>query len=85
MSFSFVCGKTTFPYRDKDRTLTYHKLSGFVVSFIYLWFLDTRLSLGPSFVFQYLWFLGIWLPLGEGSIKPNFWFSGLLSTSLGVV
>jgi hypothetical protein len=50
-SFPFVFffgGKTTFLYRDKDRTLTYRRLTSFVASFVYLWFLDTRLSLGSS-------------------------------------
>ena len=45
---SFFYGKTTFLYRDKDRKLTYRRLTGFMTSFIYLGFLDTRLSLGPS-------------------------------------
>jgi hypothetical protein len=50
MSFFFlVCGKTTFLYRDKNRTLTYRKLTGFMGSFTYLGFLVTRLSKGPSF------------------------------------
>jgi len=44
----FVCGKTTFLCRDKDRTLTNQRLTGFVASFAYLGFLDTRLSLSPS-------------------------------------
>ena len=47
-SFCFFCHKTSFLYRDKDRILTYQRLTGFVVSFAYLWFLDTRLSMGPS-------------------------------------
>jgi hypothetical protein len=81
--FLFVCGKTTFLYRDKYRTLTYRKLTGFVKSFAYLGFLYTRLSLGQIF-FQYLWFLGIRLPLGQDSIKLDFQFFGLLSTLLGV-
>ena len=50
MSFCFlVCGKTTFLYRDKNRTLTYRKLTCFMGSFTYLGFLVTRLSKGPSF------------------------------------
>jgi uncharacterized membrane protein len=69
--FLFVCGKTTFLYRDKYRTPTYRKLTGFVTSFAYLGFLDTRLSLGQIF-FQYLWFLGIRLLLGQDSIKLDF-------------
>jgi hypothetical protein len=44
----FVCGKTSFLYRDKDCLLTYQKLTGFMVSFTYLEFLGTRLSLNLS-------------------------------------
>jgi hypothetical protein len=32
----FLCGKTIFLYKDKDHTLTYRKLTGFVMSFTYL-------------------------------------------------
>jgi len=35
--------------RDKNHTLTYRRLFGFVESFVYLGFLDTMLSLIPSF------------------------------------
>jgi hypothetical protein len=48
MIFPFVCDKTTFLGKDKNHTLTYRRLTGFVASFAYLGFLDTRLSLGPS-------------------------------------
>ena len=48
INMSFLYGKTTFLCREKDRTLTYQRLISFVASFIYLRFLDTRLSLGPS-------------------------------------
>jgi len=46
--FSFVCGKTIFICRNKDRTLTYRRLISFMSSFAYLGFLDTSLSLGLS-------------------------------------
>jgi hypothetical protein len=47
--YSFVFyGKITFLGRDKDCTLTYQRLIGIVMSFAYLEFLDTRLSLSPS-------------------------------------
>ena len=72
----FVCGKTTFLCRDKNHTLTYQRLTNFVASFAYLGFLDTRLSLGPSFFpiplalrykvtsrsgFYQTWFLAFWV------------------------
>jgi hypothetical protein len=76
--------KTTFLCKDKDHTLTYQRLIGFVTLFAYLGFLDTRLYLGPSIFFNTFWFLGTWLPLGQSSVKPDFLFSGLLSTLLGV-
>jgi hypothetical protein len=44
----YVYCKTTFLYRDKDRTLTYQRLTGYGVSLKYLGFLDTSLSIGPS-------------------------------------
>jgi hypothetical protein len=40
--------KTIFICRNKNRTLTYRRLIGFMASFVYLGFLNTRLSLGPS-------------------------------------
>jgi hypothetical protein len=46
----FFCGKTIFLCREKDRTLTYRKLTDFVASFTYLGFLNTRLSLNPSLI-----------------------------------
>ena len=44
----FVCGKTTFLCSDKDHTLTYQRSTDFMMSFTYLRFLDTRLSLDLS-------------------------------------
>jgi len=44
----FVYGKTIFFRKDKDSTLTYLRLIGFMASFVYLGFLDKRLYLGPS-------------------------------------
>jgi hypothetical protein len=44
----FVCGKTTFLCSDKDHTLTYQRSTDFIMSFTYLGFLDTRLSLDLS-------------------------------------
>jgi len=46
--FLFVCSKTIFLYKDKDRTLTCQRLIGFLTSFTYLGFLCIRLSLDPS-------------------------------------
>jgi len=48
--FLLVCDKTTFLLKDKDHTLIYRRLTGFIMSFAYLGFLDIRLSLGPSFL-----------------------------------
>ena len=77
MSFHFVwLWQTIFFYRDKDRTPTYRRLTGFVASFAFLGFLDTRSSMGLSFFFQYLWFLSIRLPLGQGHINLIFGFLG---------
>ena len=50
----FVYGKITsffcFFCMDKDRTLTYWKLIGFVASYTFLGFLDIRLFLGLSLI-----------------------------------
>ena len=54
--FLFVRGKTTFLCRDKYFILTYRRLTGFVVSFACLEFLDIRLSLDPSFFLIFLVF-----------------------------
>jgi hypothetical protein len=34
--FLFICGKTIFFCKEKDRTLTYQILTGFVTPFAYL-------------------------------------------------
>jgi hypothetical protein len=49
--FLFVCSKTTFFCKDKYHTQIYRILTGFIVSFTYLEFLNIRLSLDPSFLF----------------------------------
>jgi hypothetical protein len=46
--FYLFVAKQHFFTGGKDRTLTYQRLIGFMVSFAYLEFLDKRLSLGPS-------------------------------------
>jgi len=47
VSFFFVYTKTTFFCRDKDRTLTYQRLTSFMASFTDLEFLYIKLSLDP--------------------------------------
>jgi hypothetical protein len=73
--FLFVYGKTTFLRKDKNRTLTYRRLTRFTVPFAYAGFLDTRLFLGSSLFpitlvlryrvisgssFYQTWFLAFW-------------------------
>jgi len=55
------------------------------MSFIYLEFLNIRLSLNPSFFFQYIWLLRMGLHLSQSSIKPNFQHFELLSIYLRMI
>ena len=68
----FPCGKTTFLCMDKDRTLTYQRLTGFMTSFAYLGFLDTWLNLGLS-LFPIHLVLRYWVTFGSRFYQT--WFS----------
>jgi len=63
-----------FFFRDKNHTLSYRRLTDFVVLFTNFKFLNTWLSPCPKNIFQYLWFLSIRLPLGQ-SFKFDIRFS----------
>jgi hypothetical protein len=72
-SFCFFVTKHPF-FTGTDRILTYQRLTGFVVSFAYLWFLDTRLSMGPSL---FLIHLVLRYKVTSGSIFYQIWFLDL--------